>query len=574
MKPNFNFIKDNYHDSFKHLEYGNVLNMMLANPLITKTNSLAGVSLSNFSLIPAYQAWSHSIKNHIFEDIIQRDWAFSCLNIFHEKPSKRALTSPSSSASNEESLFEKLAQSLEIFIINYGSLLFHTFNQVEESQVMVNSVSQNGEFEWKWIHVWMGFLFEVVGDPRLLFDEDDVHIQVLNHQLDVLEENFVLMFLKKFKPKPVFNFQYAPKFEKWYLLGRRWKIDDCKATSIESILTTPYSLTSTLPTRTTLKIMSYNIHNYEGNWKLRLFKILKTIRRQNPDVICFQEVRLDEYKELFNSENDFSAHVLQDHHQISHLKKALTQLGYIHYFHRPAMSYYSPHFMSTNGFPPMMHEEGLAIFSKYPMIESDHRLLYRDVTDPSTHQRISLRSRIIIPFHNDANFITVDIFNTHLSLKEHERNQNVLDLSNFANQVLNHDESNSSCSLFQPSFQLVCGDFNLEPHEHAYSLLQRSGDWRDSFEEARALLFNNTNKLEDFDAHHTLTFSTDETFKKRIDYIVYRTIRQFNTSNDLQVKVHSYQLDGKASEYYFEETNYKAPSDHHAVITEFTIEKV
>nr|CAG4711296.1 unnamed protein product [Naegleria fowleri] len=549
---------------------------MMAKPFFTTrpTNTFEGLSLSNFSQIPSYQAWSDAIKNQILEDIIQRDWTFSCLNIFREEPSSKN----SSYHSNNESLYEKLAQSLDIFIVNYGSILFHTFNQLEESQVMIQRpISQNGEFEWQWIRVWMGLLFEVVGDSRLLFDEDDVHVQVLNHQLDFMEEKFIQKFLKQFKPKPVFHFHFVPKFEKWYLLGRRWKIDDVPSLQ--------HSEMSTLvPTRTTLKIMSYNIHNYEGNWKLRLFKILKTIRRQNPDVLCFQEVRLDESKDDSNLSDVFSTHVLQDHHQISHLKKALTQLGYIHYIHRPAMSYYSP-YSTMSSFPPMMQEEGLAIFSKYPMVETDHKLLYRDLSDPSTHQRISLRSRILIPFLREemtSDFITVDIFNTHLSLKEHERNQNVLDITNFANQVLDHESS-----LFQPSFQVVCGDFNLEPHEHAYSLLKTSGNWRDSFEEARsAFLVNATTDdletLKDFDSHHTLTFSTDGTFKKRIDYIMYRLLTEsqidhYYSSNHLRVRVQSYQLDGRASEYHHESSStnhYKAPSDHHAVIVEFMIEKV
>ncbi|EFC46687.1 predicted protein [Naegleria gruberi] len=494
-----------YHANFKHLEYGNVLNLLSRSPELNL--------LGNFSLSPQYIKWMTEMKQEIFEDFVQSFSNEQCLN------------------------FQQEFWYLQSFEIVKGSFLFHTYNQEEESQ-MYFPASRDGQFMWDLVKVWMGLLFETRVKMGHLPREEIEYLHGLNFDDSVL--NSIM------NSRIIYNFQHSPNKLNWYITGKRWELNISP-----SMLKTK----TELPKTTSLKIMSYNIHNYEGNWIKRLMKMIKVIERNQPDVICFQEVRLDEKKDL-KKLNNFHEFIFEDEYQLIHIKKALSQLGYIHYHSRPAMSYVQPFYMDV---PPTMQEEGLAIFSKYPIIEADYTLLYRDLSDSSTHQRICVRARILIPHMNS--FITADIFNTHLSLKEHERNQNVLDINRFAN--LNVESSSSSSG--KPTIQVVCGDFNLEPQEAAYSNMLIDGKWTDSYISMRNSLSHTSKLLDEFTLANELTFSTNGDYKKRIDYILFR---DFGSSI---VNVSNFIIDGKASEYHYENDPYKAPSDHHAVVTEFTI---
>ena len=500
-----------YHDSYKHLEYGHVLNYLFRNP-----------NFSNRTHPALFDNWEEDMRKQVLEDSIQREWDDKCLAICP----KEALQS--------------MDWTRQMKIGQKTKLLLHTANQLDESMVMMPRRQESSDpmigssIVWEWVNVWMGLFIEYEGNPSLLdvLDGDDTTSNNLSKLMNDLNAHNVYLF------------QQTPGKARWYMLGRKWKLSNYETGNFR--LEPAQRETSGIP----FKVMSYNIHNYEGDWSRRLFKMLKVIERNNPDVICFQEVRLDEYKDVSGEDNSHKGHVLDMQHQLIHIKKALTQLGYIHYVFRPAMSYVSP----NSGGKVLLQEEGLAIFSKYPIINSDHFLLYRDLTDHSTHQRICLRARVLIPANNQNGFVTVDLFNTHLSLKEHERNQNVLDINAFSKRVLT--ESNS----FTPSLQIVCGDFNLEPFEPAYSSMIEDGKWQDSYVEQRNSKQTQEETIE-FDLQNELTFSTNGVFRKRIDYILYRT--------HSQVKLTDYLIDGKASEYAHEDSDYKAPSDHHALVSSF-----
>lgn len=105
----------------------------------------------------------------------------------------------------------------------------------------------------------------------------------------------------------------------------------------------------------------------------------KLVKKLKPDVIGFQEVRYDQ-----------SATPFRDRYfQVSHLAELLPEYQYVY---QPAMVYLE------HGDPPGHVDEGVAIFSTLPIVETSHLRLSRDRGDrEDDHQRIVLRARIKTP---------------------------------------------------------------------------------------------------------------------------------------------------------------------------------
>jgi endonuclease/exonuclease/phosphatase family metal-dependent hydrolase len=125
-------------------------------------------------------------------------------------------------------------------------------------------------------------------------------------------------------------------------------------------------------------------------------------------------------------------------------------------------------------------EEGPAIFSRFPIIESESYLLSRNSSDEGdSHQRLCLHavidaSEIIESVLDNGNKDTsssssssssssrrllVDVYTVHLSLSEASRNRTVLEIRSFIKRT-------SKGSLI-----LLAGDMNAEPHEPAIQAL-------------------------------------------------------------------------------------------------------
>jgi endonuclease/exonuclease/phosphatase family metal-dependent hydrolase len=142
------------------------------------------------------------------------------------------------------------------------------------------------------------------------------------------------------------------------------------------------------------------------------------------------------------------------HSQVSHLAAILP--GYYH-VHSPGQLY-----LEKNNFVSERHrdEEGPAIFSKFPIVHSDHLLLSRDSGDPGDgHQRIVLHAVIEVPLEGgNGQSILIDVFTSHLPLSEAARNRTVLEIIAFI----------ASASI--GDVQVFTGDMNAEPHESALKL--------------------------------------------------------------------------------------------------------
>jgi endonuclease/exonuclease/phosphatase family metal-dependent hydrolase len=142
------------------------------------------------------------------------------------------------------------------------------------------------------------------------------------------------------------------------------------------------------------------------------------------------------------------------HSQVSHLAAMLP--GYYH-VHSPGQLY-----LEKNNFVSERHrdEEGPAIFSKFPIVHSDHLFLSRDSGDPGDgHQRIVLHAVIEVPLEErKGESVLVDVFTSHLPLSEAARNRTVLEIIAFV----------EAASI--GSVQIFTGDMNAEPHEAALRL--------------------------------------------------------------------------------------------------------
>ena len=152
--------------------------------------------------------------------------------------------------------------------------------------------------------------------------------------------------------------------------------------------------------------MTYNIWNYNTNWKARLEKISKQVEEFQPDVVAFQEVRYRFYDNLYR----------RAPFQVEDIAEKLGPK--YQYFYRNAMTYLSREFFHE--------DEGHAIFSRYPIRETDYIRLTRDLDDrEDDHQRLVARALVFSP----VGF--VNVLSSHLSLSENSRKRTVIELWNY-----------------------------------------------------------------------------------------------------------------------------------------------
>eukprot|EP01080_Neovahlkampfia_damariscottae_P008579 gene8579-404_t len=231
--------------------------------------------------------------------------------------------------------------------------------------------------------------------------------------------------------------------------------------------------------REPISILSYNLFNFNDNWKLRFNLIIEMIKLRDIDVLCFQEIR-------FSGENE-------SNFQFDFLKELLVPLGYIYHTFDCSMIYQHDN-----------EEEGLAIFSKHPIISTEKKLLNRNLNDELSHQRILIYSEIEA---SDGNIIQV--FNTHLSLNLDSNFQNAKEIVKFM-----------KTKKSMKNTQILVGDMNAEPNTKSIQYFKKY--YKDSWE-----VFGKNPKLE-------FTFPTKNPHK-RIDFIFFESetlkLNQFEIIN-------------------------------------------
>jgi endonuclease/exonuclease/phosphatase family metal-dependent hydrolase len=280
-----------------------------------------------------------------------------------------------------------------------------------------------------------------------------------------------------------------------------------------------------------IRIMSYNIQHFFKGWSLRLDMIRDLITRSVPDIIGFQEIRLDENQEQNPTKGSYST----TRHMLQQLREALSGLAYKYYTYQPAMSYIGMNDIYMSGYQITRHEEGVAIFSKFAILSHEYILLSRNVSDHNSHQRICLHAKIQISKNK-----ILDFYNTHLSLSDHPRQINMGEILSLTN---------------DDNLQVIVGDYNSEPHEWTIQMLNER-NWIDTHK----LYCESKNKTNSAcnGGHPVNTFSTDLHFKKRIDFIYVK--------NNTAISVIDFNVIG--GDQYL--SHY--PSDHYGICTTLQFE--
>jgi len=187
------------------------------------------------------------------------------------------------------------------------------------------------------------------------------------------------------------------------------------------------------------------------------------------------------------------------------------------------------------GYQTFSHvDEGVAIFSKLPILETSYLPLTRNFSDAEDeHQRVCLRA-LINTTRGPINF-----FVTHMSLSKSARRRNSIEIVNFAN--------------LHSRPQILVGDFNDEPEsEMLHFLLGKLeldgaiGDWKDAWLHVHG-------PLKEKDGW---TFTTlQQSPKKRIDFVLYRGDMQANDAKVVENSAHF------ATQ----------PSDHRGLVVDFLL---
>jgi endonuclease/exonuclease/phosphatase family metal-dependent hydrolase len=283
-----------------------------------------------------------------------------------------------------------------------------------------------------------------------------------------------------------------------------------------------------------LHLMSYNIWNFEAPYQTRLGKIVHQIVEHNPDILMLQEVRWSNFEHPSDSKKGSS---------ITDFAKSLYNAGYKHWVWRPAMLYAKGAGKRTF--------EGLAIFSKFPILDIEVLELSRHQYDPEDHhQRITLRAAVEAPTG------IINVFNSHFSLHSPSRDSGCVDIRDFMHYYAKRGPV------------VLAGDFNDEREKSRgipyllgeTNLAASTGLLKDSFD---WLANSETSDISDTDTtgiDSAWTFTTLQKMpKKRIDFILH------NPSHST-VEFHG------VVQNKLEEDDTVQPSDHRALFVSLRIQ--
>ncbi|XP_055955453.1 uncharacterized protein LOC126815146 [Patella vulgata] len=233
-----------------------------------------------------------------------------------------------------------------------------------------------------------------------------------------------------------------------------------------------------------ISIISFNIWFFHpltddsDDYVKRIQRAGKILSESNADVIGLQEVRFEEGKggELGPNQIDYFTSILPSYQFV-----------------------YQPAMFMDNSLYNGRTEEGLAIMTKYEIINHDYILLYRNMSNSADrHQRICLHVEINVPGVG-----SVHVFNTHLSLSHEAREKSVEQIWKYMSKFTG------------PS--ILLGDFNAEPEEKSIRYLQSQPQLVDIWTYIHG----------DNDSGKTFKSIKENRLLKRIDYIFHR--KQENT---------------------------------------------
>ncbi len=235
-------------------------------------------------------------------------------------------------------------------------------------------------------------------------------------------------------------------FALFLILAGYYRISDFLAFSGKTVISADIN---------TLKIMTFNVRLFDlyqwSNTQDAGNKMLKMIKNENPDIICFQEFysndQLNYKKKIIEIQNS-KAYIISD-------KK---QTGY----------------------------SGVAIFSRYPVVSSGYvdvhaanqKCIYADIVKGRDTVRVYSIHLASVHLNNDDYQIL-----KHFNLKEEDEITDMTGISSkflHAYEIRSEEVETLAPHIKQSPYKtIVCGDFNDTPVSYAYK--QIKGNMKDAF---------------------------------------------------------------------------------------------
>eukprot|EP01060_Flectonema_neradi_P014543 TRINITY_DN2117_c7_g1_i1.p1 TRINITY_DN2117_c7_g1~~TRINITY_DN2117_c7_g1_i1.p1 ORF type:complete len:514 (+),score=94.17 TRINITY_DN2117_c7_g1_i1:34-1575(+) len=264
-----------------------------------------------------------------------------------------------------------------------------------------------------------------------------------------------------------------------------------------------------------LRIVCYNIWNFNNPWSRRLELLTRKIKEgPPPDIIAFQEVRYDNAGDQLGPEHT--------RHQVDHLLWRMESVGLYQVIWIPAMSYIQDDRALA------FQTEGPAIFTRLPVTRVEALQLTRFWPEDSgdEHQRLCLSATVETEQLGKVNVLT-----SHLTLSDDARLNNAYEICQFAREMENK-EGGGKVTVFM-------GDLNMIPSDNAMKYLlgeyEYKGD-RCDFKDVWLLPGKRTHELDGEAGEEGLTFNNlNAKLEKRIDFVLVRGAVDMNSFELMEV---------------------------------------
>lgn len=206
--------------------------------------------------------------------------------------------------------------------------------------------------------------------------------------------------------------------------------------------------------RESVKLITYNVNNFDTNGINQLSNISEWLRKENPDIVCLQECPNEHFIRMDS------------------IAKSLSFL---------------PYFCSTRSVSP---GSGLAIFSKYPILRFES-ILYPDSGNKSLFAVLDMDGDSVRLFNNhfqttSVNAVRPRLYQAYTEKDSREETEAAFHLV-FAmkkNFVMRADQADYIRRMIDggEGSVLVCGDFNDTPASYVYRKVK--GNLVDGFRES------------------------------------------------------------------------------------------
>lgn len=208
-----------------------------------------------------------------------------------------------------------------------------------------------------------------------------------------------------------------------------------------------------------LRVVSYNIWNYNGNWNKRIKLLCDEICSPTYDAVALQELRYESWA------GEAGMGRLQIEHLVSECRRRGVDLNYVW---QPAMMYHQH--IQNNG---EYEVEGVGILTRHPIVGIDRKFLARSAWDSQDeHQRVALAARIRPGPAGSSAERDFTFISTHFSLSDTMETSNAHEMAEFAEAL---------AAEKWPGPAVVMGDFNAEPSSDAYAYITGEAGFTDAW---------------------------------------------------------------------------------------------